>query len=333
MEGRLENKIKIEKRIKRKISEMPEYMQRFYYSLGQKSHTTKNVYINNVVRFLLHKYNEFPPIESLKTIEAFDIQMYISEIRYHNENGNITEIKEATQAGIYSSLSAFFTFLSKTYQINNPFSGKMIERPSIPDKPIIYMTADEIKTVENQILNGGAGNKTARSKQENWKYRDILLFRIPLINGLRVTALSEINVDDVDFINKRIRVTEKRNVHKYVDFDNKTSEYIQIWLKQRRDLLKDKKETALFISNRRTRMTARAIEDVIKKYTEECLEGKHITPHGLRRTFGTHAYQQTGDIYLVAALLGHRSTEPTRRYAAIMETDKTAAVNKISHLY
>ena len=153
-----------------------------------------------------------------------------------------------------------------------------------------------------------------------------------MVNGLRVTALSEINIDDIDFKNKRITVTEKGNITKKVSFDNKTDMYLKIWIKQREELLGDYKERALFISNRRTRMTVRSIENVVEKYTQ-CIEGKHITPHKLRSTCGTNVYQQTKDIYLVSKILGHKNTSPTRRYAAVFDEDITETINNVANMY
>ena len=334
MRGRLENKIKIEGLVQSRIENAPEYMKKYYFSMKQKSHTTKDVYINNVIRFLKHKYGDYPTIEQISKIEPYDIQVYMSEIEYYDNHGNVQALKESTQATIYSSLASFFMFLNRTYNIrSNPFDNKMIERPTIPEKAVVYLTPDEVKIVENQILNG-VGNARSIGKQRNWKYRDLLLFRIPVINGLRVEALCEINIDDIDFINRKIMVTEKRNITKNVDFDAKTANYLNIWLKDREKLLGDefKTEKSLFISNRKTRITARSVENIIAKYTE-CIEGKHITPHNLRKTCGTNTYKATGDIYLVANILGHKTTAPTRRYAAVLETDKTNAINKIADLY
>ena len=333
MRGRLENKIKTESHIQDMITNMPEYIQRFYYSMNNKSHTTKLRYVTNVIRFLNHIFNnEIPTIEKLKTIDSYAIQIYMSEIGLFEVNGDYHELKESSQCVIYSSLCMFFEFLNRERYIDsNPFSDGRIERPKIKDNPVTFLTPNEVITVENQILNG-TGNARSIGKQKNWKYRDLLLFRIPVVNGLRVTALSEINIDDIDFKNKRITVTEKGNITKKVSFDNKTDMYLKIWIKQREELLGDYKERALFISNRRTRMTVRSIENVVEKYTQ-CIEGKHITPHKLRSTCGTNVYQQTKDIYLVSKILGHKNTSPTRRYAAVFDEDITETINNVANMY
>lgn len=334
MRGRLEHKIEMEKKLQEKIEEMPEYMKKFYMSLNQKSHTTKKTYLNNVVRFLLKTYGEFPSIETLSKVESYDIQMYIAEINFYDDsNGQIQELKESTQAAIYSSIAMFFVFLNRIYKINNnPFENKMIERPTIPDKPVSYLEIDEVKRIESQIL-AGAGNDLSISKQKDWKYRDVLLFRLPLINGVRLSAMDEINIDDIDMDHRKIKVTEKRNITKMIDFDLKTQNYLQIWLKKRKELLGDNtEEKSLFISNRRTRMTNRAIEKVIDKYGMAAI-GKHVVPHDLRRTCGTQTYRETGDIYLVANILGHKTAAPTRRYASVSETSRRDTINMMANKY
>jgi len=333
MRGRLENKIKTEAHIQKKIEDMPEYMKRFYYSLKNKSHTTKERYINNVIRFLDKTFDgDFPELEELNEIDSYTVQMYMSDIGLYESDGEYKELKESTQCTIYSCLCAFFDFLDReNYIMNNPFSNHKIERPKIKDNSVVFLTPEEVRRVEKEILDG-TGNAMSVGKQRNWKYRDLLLFRIPVVNGLRVTALSEINLEDIDLINKKITVTEKGNITKRVDFDPKTSRYLKIWLDQRKKLLGDVQENALFISNQRKRMTVRSIENVIGKYTE-CIPNKHITPHKLRSTCGTNTYQQTKDIYLVSKVLGHKTTSPTKRYAAVFDEDITNTINTLASMY
>jgi len=334
MQGRLENKIRVENLIQQKLAQMPDYMGKFYLSMRSREHTTKNRYITNVSRFLLHYGNGAYPTENiLKKITSFDIQSYMTDIQYYyDKNGNIKEMKETTQCIIYASLASFFTFLARANFIDkNPFDNDMIERPRTKENEVVFLTPDEVRTVEHTIMNG-AGNELSVAKQKNWKYRDVLLFRIPIVNGLRVTALSEINVEDIDLDNRKIRVVEKGGIEKTVDFDFKTGQYIGMWLSERKRLLKGADCNALFISNRRTRMTTTSIENVIDKYTK-CIEGKHITPHKLRSTCGTNVYQETKDIYLVSKVLGHKNTMPTRRYAAVFSSDITNAVNSVASLY
>lgn len=335
MQGRIEHKIVIEKKIQEIIKEYPSYIKKFYYSLNSKTHMTKLRYIMNVIRFLNYYGDGNTVKESeLNNIEAFDIDSYMQSINYIEDNGIVKELSPSTKACIYSSINAFMTFLKyNKYILENPFEVTKIERPKIQENDVVFLTPEEVKKVENAILEG-VGNARSKGKQKNWKYRDMLLFRIPVVNGLRVTALSEINISDINFKRNTIKVTEKGNVTKEVYIDDKTKDYIIKWMCDRKDILDGFNDcNALFISNRKERMSVSSIGDVIEKYTHAVIKDKHITPHKLRSTCGTNIYQHTKDIYLVASVLGHKSTSPTKRYAKIFDEDKQNAINAVAGLY
>lgn len=338
MQGRIEHKIETENKIQEIISGMPDYIIQFYYYLNLKSHTTKLRYINNVIRFLNYYSNNDIynlSLNKIKEINPFKIEQYIASINYYTveSRNEVKELSNASKAIIYSSLNAFFDYLVVNGDITvSPFSNKKIRRPKIQENDVIFLTVEEVQKVENSIIRG-VGNKVAISKQQNWKFRDYLLFRIPVVNGLRVTALSEINIGDVELDKKRIRVTEKGNITKYVFIDDKTCMFIEMWMEKRKELLgSNNKEQALFISNQRKRMTVRSIEYIIEKYTKDIVP-KHITPHKLRSTCGTNLYQAKKDIYLVANVLGHKTTAPTKRYTKVFEEDKQGAIHTIASLY
>ena len=86
----------------------------------------------------------------------------------------------------------------------------------------------------------------------------------------------------------------------------------------------------LFLSLKKNRLTVRAVENMIHKYARLASPLKHITPHKLRSTYGTMLYQQTGDIYLVADVLGHKDVNTTRKhYAAMAEEHRKEAAKAI----
>ena len=91
-----------------------------------------------------------------------------------------------------------------------------------------------------------------------------------------------------------------------------------------------KNEPALFLSLQKRRITTRAVENIVKKYSLVATPLKHITPHKLRSTFGTQLYRNTGDIYVVADVLGHKDVNTTKRhYAAITEDIRRSASTKV----
>ena len=89
-------------------------------------------------------------------------------------------------------------------------------------------------------------------------------------------------------------------------------------------------ENALFLSTQKRRMDVRSVQKLVKKYASVVSPLKPITPHKLRSTFGTNLYQETGDIYLVADVLGHADVNTTRRhYAAQSDENRRRAAHNI----
>ena len=89
-------------------------------------------------------------------------------------------------------------------------------------------------------------------------------------------------------------------------------------------------EDAFFLSIQKKRISVRAVEKLVQKYSQQLTTLKHITPHKLRSTYGTNLYRETGDIYLVASVLGHKDVNTTRRhYAAQDEENRRLARNKV----
>jgi site-specific recombinase XerD len=80
-------------------------------------------------------------------------------------------------------------------------------------------------------------------------------------------------------------------------------------------------EHALFYSTQKRRLTVKAVENLVEKYAS-AVTIKHITPHKLRSTYGTALYRETGDIYLVADVLGHKDVNTTRRHYAAMDDER-----------
>ena len=89
-------------------------------------------------------------------------------------------------------------------------------------------------------------------------------------------------------------------------------------------------ENALFLSLQYRRITVRAVENLVKKYAKIVTPLKKITPHKLRSTYGTALYRETGDIYIVADVLGHKDVNTTRKhYAAISEDHRRSVAGKV----
>ena len=91
-------------------------------------------------------------------------------------------------------------------------------------------------------------------------------------------------------------------------------------------------ENALFLSLQNRRMAVRSVENLVKKYASRVTSLKKITPHKLRSTYGTTLYRETGDIYLVADVLGHKDVNTTRKHYAAVEDERRRIAAKAVQL-
>ena len=325
MKGRKENEEKKLKKIEEKIADKPFYIKKYYYTLDDKSYTTKNVYINYVLDFIEFAKNDLhldvSSVESFNSIKKSDIDYYLA-----NLDGKAS-IKRCRLYGI----KTFFQFLEDDEYISNNPCIKVIAPKEKEEHVITSMTKKEINIVKKNILNG-YGSKRAINTQYKWRRRDYAIVMLGLSLGLRVTSLTEINLEDINFDEKKITIVEKGNKTRIVMFSDDLKNVLLDWIDDRKEILGDdcKSVDALFISSRRKRITSSGIERLISKYTQNI--DKHITPHKLRSTCATNIYNKTGDIYLTADVLGHSNIANTRRYAQISEERKKKAAEAMDDI-
>lgn len=312
MKGRLEHQRAYEFKLKAKLKTMPSYMTDFYYSLQKKEYLTAGSYIQYVNNFLMFvgDGNKLD-LEEVKTINSTWINRYMDSIRYRSGSERSIENTGSYRATVWSSINSFFDFLIKSGEIKeNPCA--MTDRPDSKDEvKKVYMNPNEIQTYVETVLDG-AGSSRARARQREWRLRDLLMVLLFVETGMRASALSQINVDDLDIEKQELTVIDKRRktfVHKISDATVKV--YLQ-WLDKRSELLDDVDCEALFISNQRARMSVRSIANLVEKYAENV--DKHITPHKFRSSYATNLYNATGDIYKVQRCMGHESINTTQRY-------------------
>ena len=139
-------------------------------------------------------------------------------------------------------------------------------------------------------------------------------------------------MDDVDFKNNRIRIIRKGNKEDFVYFGDEVAESLYDYYAERKTVqAKPGHENALFLSIQKRRMCVQSIENLVSDCAKHVTTIKHITPHKLRSTYGTSLYRETGDIYLVAEVLGHNDVNTTRKhYAALDEDRKRMAATAVS---
>lgn len=324
MNGRIEQENKAKEKMEKKLSQLPSIFEAFYNWLDarDKSFTTMNNYINHVVEFMNFFTKGKKDDEFYKKVKDSDIEKYMTSIRRKNVNGEEIRMGDDIRATKWSSLSTFFKFLSQKHYIEeNPML--LTERPKIKtEHTITYMTPQEIESVFKRI------NEEARQMVKN---RDACIIALGLGTGLRVSAIVNINVEDIDFVTNTIKVIEKGNKTREIHFANNLRNILLVWLKDR-EIYFDGKETGpLFLSQLKSRMSSDSVERLVKKYTDHL--PKKITPHKLRSSAAMNLHGAGVDILTIASILGHENVATTQRYTKAYDENKNEATNILDSLF
>lgn len=315
MKGRLEHSLQIEKNIKEILSTLPQYVTEYYYEFKSgRQPTACREYIRKIAKFLY--FIDSSDIRHIKATEVtkFDITRFLDSIEYITDNnGNKKQSSLSYRKCYHSVLKSFFDFLTENdYITENPMNKiKRVRGEDFVNRK--FLDEDDLKEVLLAV-ECGAGNRRSVAMQYKWKSRDRAIMMLFMQTGIRETALSEINVEDIDFENHIIKsVIEKGHKDRTFTMSSQLEKAILDWMCDREKII-DKNEDALFISKSKTRMTQRSLSDIVIKYTKEAL-GYSVTPHKLRASFANIMLGKTDEnIYVVQQLLGHARTETTKIY-------------------
>ena len=266
------------------------------------------------------------PVSILDDLQPVDIEEYLSFLTLYEKDGHIFRNHEEGKARKLATLNTFFGYFHKKEMIQKN-APSVVDVPRIKEKNIIRMDANEVAQLIDNIESGEKLSKTQKIWHNKNKLRDLAIVVTLLGTGVRVTELVGLDISDLDFDNGAIRVIRKGGNEDIVYFGEETEETLRNYLDERLTMEPEPgHENALFISQKNTRITVRSVERLVKKYASTAT-AKKITPHKLRSTYGTSLYQETGDIYLVADVLGHKNVNTTRKHYAAMKEDtkRTAA--------
>lgn len=272
-------------------------------------------------------------LSDLDQLQPVDIEEYLEYLKYYTYDGQVFTNDERGIKRKFASLRSFFLYYQKRDLLrHNP--TVVVDMPKIHDREIIRLDADEVSDLLELVEHGGdhlSGMK--KVYYEKNKQRNIAIFTLFLGTGIRVSECVGLDIEDVDFKNNRIRIIRKGGKEEYVYFGEEVANALKSYITEERVHVKPREghEHALFYSIQKRRISVQAIENLVNEYTSQITSFKHITPHKLRSTYGTALYQQTGDIYLVAEVLGHNDVNTTRKhYAAMDDEQKRSAADAVT---
>ena len=326
--------------------DLPMFVRRFaneYLITKNKAPRTVLGYVGDIKVFFeyLEKSQGIPvmqiKIETLGSLTADDIQDYLMYLmRYNRKDPNNSKvIKESNQAPArarkLSSLRALYRYLIAHGHLEKNVA-ELVDMPKIEEKAIVYLETEEVREVLQGAETGDALTQTQYKFAKGQQMRDVAILTLLLHTGMRVSELVGIDLQDIDWGEKRIRIFRKGRKEQYVYFNEPVRETLQDYIDHERKVSAEDLN-ALFISRKGQRISVRAVERLVKKYTASTVPTKRITPHKLRSTFATNLYEETGDIYVTSDALGHSSLETVKKYTNLHDERRRRAAEAIEKAY
>jgi len=325
------------------LSTMPRFAKSYFRAIEPTTSTrTRLSYAYDVRTFFRYLQEENPlfsktdvtewTVDYLDKLDATDIEEYQEFLKVYDIDKKMTgatkEVSQVTngEKGLKRKMSALRSFYAYYYkrQMIQKNPTVLVDMPKLHEKAIVRLDEGETAALLDYIEHGG-DQLTGQKKKyyEKTRLRDLAIVTLLLGTGIRVSECVGLDVQDVDFRNGGIRVVRKGGSEMIVYFGEEVEKALLDYLEVRDAITPVAgHENALFYSTQRKRMGVQAVENMVKKYAREVITTKKITPHKLRSTYGTSLYRETGDIYLVADVLGHKDVNTTRKHYAAMDDDR-----------
>lgn len=324
MSGRMEKESKIREKIEKKLEDAPMILTYFYNWMDarEKTFNTMERYIDHVIEFMNFYTKGKRDDQFYEKVTDNDIERYMIFIRQKTVDNKVVQVGDSIRATKWSALNTFFSFLVKKKYIEvNPVSKT--DRPKMRTKnEVTYMTPEEVKSVFERIEN---------ESTKMFKNRDSCIIALGLCTGLRVSAIVNIDVEDIDFHTNVIKVIEKGKKTREIKFSDNFRNLLIVWLKDRELYFDgDPNFGPLFISKKRQRISVDSVQEMIAKYTTHL--SKHITPHKLRSSAAMNLYTSNVGVLAIADLLGHENITTTQRYINAYEKEKENVVNILDNM-
>lgn len=262
----------------------------------------------------------------LADVTIDDLYMFLDYLNlYASQDDTFIENGERGKSRKVACLRSFFKHYYRKGVIKDNVC-QLLETPKQHEKPIVRLEPHEVAILLDMVENGEGLTPQQLHYHKKTVRRDLAILTLFLTTGIRVSELVGINIEDVDFSNSSFAVTRKGGNRVVLYFDEEASQALSAYLNERRTQGTCQDGYPLFLSLQGRRMSVRSVENMVKKYAQLAAPLKRISPHKLRSTFGTMLYGETGDIYLVADVLGHKDVNTTRRhYAAQSDENRRLA--------
>jgi len=317
------------------LRELPPYIFDFFRGIEHTtSANTRLAYTYDIRIFLKYIHEAVPALSNLTSIKeitlaqldqltARDIECYLEYLSYYEQEDKEMYHQNGRngKARKLASIKTLFHYFYKQERLtHNPAS--IVDMPKIYEKPIIKLEVDEIAKLLDVVESGENLTEKQKIYHEFTKKRDLAIIAILLGTGMRVSECVGINIEDIDFNYNGVKITRKGGNETIIYFSTEVEGILREYLIERKAKTCKEADHPLFLSMQNKRISVRSVQLLVKKYSQHVTSLKKITPHKLRSTYGTQLYRETGDIYLVADVLGHKDVNTTKKHYAQMDDER-----------
>jgi len=310
--------------------ELPAFCSEFFLGIEPRTSVLTRlnyaydlkIFLNYLSQNIIDKDIKTIDINDLKKITQTDLEKYLAYLAYYKDkNGKIHTNKEYSKARRLASVRTLFKYFFNKDKLESNTAAK-VDFPKIHEKEIIRLDANEVADILDESETGTDLSEHQKHYHSKTKIRDNAILTLFLGTGIRISELIGLNIDDIDFNSNAFTVIRKGGNLTILYFSDEVADALRRYLDERSsspDLPQD--ESALFLSMQNRRISTKAVQNLVTKYARIISPLKKITPHKLRSTFGTELYRATGDIYVVADVLGHRDVNTTKKHYAALDTE------------
>lgn len=322
--------VKNEKQLMQLLKDLPPFCEEFF--IGIESRTTPLTrlgyaqdlkiffnFLTTQIYIFLDKLPQELDFNDLNKVTETHVEKYMSYLNSYQNNDKIYVNSIKTKARKFSSVKTMLRYFYRKGKISQNIGDKL-DSPKQREKEIIKLEPDEVVKLLNAVESGNQLSPTEQKFHKINEARDFAIMSLFLGTGIRISELVGLDIKDIDFSQNAFTITRKGGNRVILYFSNEVKQALLDYLVVR-NANASENEQALFLSLQKKRITTRAVEKLVKKYCQDTIPLKKITPHKLRSTYGTNLYRATGDIYVVASVLGHKDVNTTKKYYAQISDD------------
>jgi integrase/recombinase XerC len=286
---------------------LEQFFEHLRYERNVSEHTLRN-YASDLEQFYDYIAPPDPQTGARREVDVRQVD-HIT-IREWLSSLHTAQKKKTSVARKLAALRTFFQFLVREGVLElNP--AKLVATPRLEKKlPVHLSVEDAIRFIETPDLETDLGK------------RDRAILEFLYATGVRVSELTKLNLGDIDFKEKLVRVTGKRRKQRILPFGDPALHAVLNYLSVRNQFLQnaspeERDDQALFLNYQGTRITTRSVGRMVDKYIQICAGIHNISPHSLRHSFATHLLDSGADLRDIQELLGHARLSTTQIYTHV----------------